>query len=73
MKKIIVVAFLFLASTVYANSSFYTDDYGNTTGTVNGQPYHSYTDDYGNTTGTVGNKSFHCYTDSYGNTTCSEY
>jgi hypothetical protein len=57
------------ASAASAQTSLYTDSFGNTTGTKDGQSVNLHKDSFGNTTGTVGNKSVNTYSDSFGNTT----
>ena len=50
----------------------YTDQYGNTTGSIGGKYISTYGDGYGGTRGTIGNKSINTYQDGYGNTTGTE-
>ncbi|MDE0736513.1 MAG: hypothetical protein OSB47_11865, partial [Pirellulaceae bacterium] len=47
----------------------YTDDFGNTSGTVGERSYNTYQDDFGNTSGSIGNESINTYSDQFGNTT----
>lgn len=67
--KIVFTIFLFFISSFsFAGTNLYTDSYGNTTGTIDGQSVNLYRDAYGNTSGSVGGKSINTYTDAYGNT-----
>ncbi len=68
--KLTITSFLFLmVNFSFAGTNLYTDSFGNTTGTVDGQSVNLYTDSFGNTTGSVGGKPINSYTDSFGNTT----
>ena len=44
------------------NIDIYSDDFGNTTGTIGGDSINPYTDDFGNTTGKIDGRSVNCYT-----------
>ena len=52
-------------------TSTYTDQFGNTSGTIDGKDVSLHTDDQGYTTGNIGKKHVYCYTDDFGNTTCN--
>ncbi len=50
--KLTITSFLFLmVNFSFAGTNLYTDSFGNTTGTVDGQSVNLYTDSFGNTTG----------------------
>jgi hypothetical protein len=67
----LAIAFFSFASTAQAGASFSTDNYGDTYGEIDGQPFSSSTDNYGNTAGEIGGRSFFCSTDNYGDTYCN--
>ena len=74
MKTLYVVigtVFIGFASAANAQTSLYTDSFGNTTGTKDGQSVNLHKDSFGNTTGSVGNNSVNTHSDSFGNTTGS--
>jgi len=62
---------LVFSGCLLAQTSLYSDDYGNTTSASDGDSVSLYTDRFGNTTGRVGDRNVSCYTDSFGNTTCN--
>src|SRR5262249_698735 len=70
LRLIIFVALVFLQiPALHAQSSLYTDRFGNTTGTIGNDSVNMYRDRFGNTTGTIGNDSVNTYRDRFGNTT----
>ena len=70
-KTLLFVGLVILSgSSMVQARSYYTDSYGNTTGTIGGNRLNLNTDPFGNTTGTIGGGRVNCYTDPYGNTTC---
>jgi len=54
-----------------AQTHLFTDRFGNTSGTINGQSAHFFTDRFGNTSGRIGSRSIHCFSDRFGGFSCN--
>ncbi len=63
------VVLLGFVAAATAQTNLQTDQFGNTTGTMNGERVNIQRDQFGNTTGTIGDRRINRHTDQFGNTT----